>query len=163
MLWYGLQVVGMWVYEITSIPTVIKEVKRIENKYKVPRSRIVVDDDGVGGGVSDGLRGCKKFNANAGTIPKTENYKSLKVQCQYKLAELIEARSIGITTDNETIQELITQELEQMKTKDADKDAPLNTVPKDQIKLVLGRSPDFMDTLTMRMVFEVMPVARFST
>lgn len=163
MLWYGLQVVGMWVYEITSIPTVIKEVLRVENKYKVPRSRIVVDDDGVGGGVSDGVRGCKKFNANASTIPKTENYKSLKAQCQYKLAELIEARSIGITTENETIQELITQELEQMKTKDADKDVPLTTVPKDQIKLVLGRSPDFMDTLTMRMVFEVMPVARFTT
>lgn len=163
MLWYGLQVVGMWVYDKTSIPTVIREVKRIEEKYKVPRSRIVIDDDGVGGGVSDGLNGCRKFNANASPMPKKENYRSLKVQCQYKLAELVNARALGVSTENETIQELITQELEQLKTKDADKDAPLNTVPKDQIKLILGRSPDFMDTLTMRMVFEVMPVARFTT
>lgn len=164
MLWYGLKVIGIWAYDKTSVPKVAEEVKAIERKYNVPRSRVVVDDDGVGGGVSDLLRGCKRFNANARPHGKKDlnNFQNLKTQCQYKLADLINARSLGIDTDNQAIQDLINQELGQLKTKDADKDGKLKTIPKDEIKTLIGRSPDFLDTLTMRMVFEVLPVAKFS-
>jgi hypothetical protein len=35
-----------------------------------------------------------------------------------------------------------------------DKDGKLKLMPKDEIKLKLGRSPDFADALMMRMWFE---------
>lgn len=163
MLWYGLKVIGIWSYDKTSVPKVVEEVKAIEKKYNVPRTRVVVDDDGVGGGVSDYLRGCKKFVNNSKPIGKDDlNYQNLKTQCQYLLARLINAGSVGIETDNTQIQELINQELGQLKTKDSDKDGKLKTIPKDEMKVLLGRSPDFLDTLTMRMMLEVMPVAKFS-
>jgi hypothetical protein len=42
-----------------------------------------------------------------------------------------------------------------LKTYDADKDNKLRILPKDKIKEVLGRSPDWLDVFIMRMYFEV--------
>ena len=41
--------------------------------------------------------------------------------------------------------------------KDADKDGKRRVVPKDEVKEVLGRSPDSGDCLLMRMYFELKP------
>jgi len=49
---------------------------------------------------------------------------------------------------------MLIEELEQIKSKDIDKDTKLKIVSKDEIKEVLGRSPDFSDTLMMRSYFE---------
>lgn len=53
--------------------------------------------------------------------------------------------------------ETITEELEQIKKKDPDSDTKLQVVSKDEIKTLLGRSPDYSDTLMMRMWFELAP------
>ena len=51
-----------------------------------------------------------------------------------------------------------------MKGKDVEKDAPLQVVPKEQMKDYLGRSPDYGDMLMIRMYFLVhrKPRPRFS-
>ncbi|HVI80408.1 MAG TPA: hypothetical protein VM715_20095, partial [Candidatus Acidoferrum sp.] len=48
-----------------------------------------------------------------------------------------------------------TQELEHVKRRDPDKDGKLKVLQKDEIKELLGRSPDFADMLMMRMFFEL--------
>jgi hypothetical protein len=39
--------------------------------------------------------------------------------------------------------------------KDADKDSKLMIIPKDVVKSVLGRSPDYADALAMRVYYEI--------
>lgn len=48
-----------------------------------------------------------------------------------------------------------------MKSKDADKDGKRKIVPKDEVKLHLGRSSDYGDSLVMRMFFELEPSVGF--
>ncbi len=55
------------------------------------------------------------------------------------------------------LKEKLTEDLQQMKRKDADKDGPLKIVPKEEVKENIQRSPDFGDTLMMRMWFELKP------
>jgi hypothetical protein len=55
---------------------------------------------------------------------------------------------------------LIIEELEQVKQKDMDKDVKKSVVPKEKVKELLGRSPDFSDTLMMRQYFELKPKRR---
>jgi hypothetical protein len=43
--------------------------------------------------------------------------------------------------------------------KDADKETPLRLIPEEEVKEVLGRSPDIGDTLLMRAWFEIQPSA----
>ena len=112
-----------------------------------------MDEDGVGGGVKDYLR-CQGFVNNARAL-KGENYQNLKTQCFYKLADLINKGQIGINCKDIGIKNDIIEELEQVRTKDADKDTKLQIIPKDTIKAILGRSPDYADTLAMRCYYEI--------
>jgi phage terminase large subunit len=47
------------------------------------------------------------------------------------------------------------EELEQVRTKDADKDNKLQILPKDTIKAIIGRSPDYSDAMAMRIFYEI--------
>ena len=53
------------------------------------------------------------------------------------------------------VKNYIIEELEQVRTKDADKDNKLQMIPKDNVKAMLGRSPDYSDALAMRMYYEI--------
>jgi hypothetical protein len=129
------------------------QIKEIEKLHNVPRSHVIIDEDGIGGGVVDLLPGCKGFIAQTKPF-RGENYQNLKAQCTYLLAKKINAREIAITCENPTEREQTIEELEQIKSKDTDKDGKLNIQPKDKIKEVIGRSPDYADALMMRMYFE---------
>jgi hypothetical protein len=85
-----------------------------------------------------------------------ENYRNLKTQCSYKLAEYINNHKIAIRLEGKD-RELLIAELEQIKRKDPDKEGRLEIEPKDKVKEILGRSPDLADVLMMRMWFEIHP------
>jgi phage terminase large subunit len=51
----------------------------------------------------------------------------------------------------------IIQELEQVKQFNMDKDGKKQVMPKDKVKEVIGRSPDYSDTLMMREVIDLTP------
>ena len=130
----------------------------IANEERVPRERIVIDEDGVGGGVVDGLPGVLGFINNSKAFNEkgvVTNYLNLKSQCSYKLAEYINTRKIGMNCPDESVKERLIQELEQIKRKDPDKDGKLCIVSKELVKLEIGRSPDFSDCMMMRMYFEI--------
>ena len=86
---------------------------------------------------------------------KKENYQNLKTQCYYKLAELINKGQIGITCPDINVKNHIIEECEQVRMKDADKDTKLQIVPKEIVKDIIGRSPDYSDALAMRMYYEI--------
>ena len=148
--------------DILSSSEIIDEWRK---QYGVGISRVLVDEDGIGGGVKDYL-GCRGFMANRKPLPvagKTPNYANLKAQCSYHLASKVNGRKIAVRTQNVTIKALLTEELEYIKAKDRDKDSKLQVVPKDEIKKMLGRSPDFADTLMMRSFFDFLVVPSIRT
>jgi hypothetical protein len=112
----------------------------------------VLDEDGVGGGLKDILRGSKGFINNSKALGK-ENYQNLKTQCYYKFADKVNKGEIFIK-ETQYKQDII-QELEIIQMKDVDKDNKLNIVGKDKMKEHLGRSPDIADALMMRCYFEL--------
>lgn len=123
-------------------------------QYQVPLSHVLVDEDGIGGGVKDAL-GCRGFVANRPAFRK--NYASLKNDCYFLLADKVNAHEIAVRTFNEKLKKLLIEDLEQVKEMDADKDTKRRVIPKDKVKERTGRSPDFSDTLMMRMYFELLP------
>ena len=62
---------------------------------------------------------------------------------------------IAVTNPNESEKQTLIEELEPVKSKDGDKDGKRKIQPKDEVKKVLGRSPDYRDTFIMRMYFEL--------
>ena len=153
MLWSGLHVMYIKTLLKSAVNDVVDEVKKLQQENAVPLRNIIVDSDGVGGGVTDYLR-CQPFVNNAKPLKK-ENYQNIKTQCYYKLADLINTAQLGISCSDVNVKNHIIEELEQVRTKDADKDNKLQIIPKDNIKAILGRSPDYSDALAMRMYYEI--------
>jgi hypothetical protein len=136
-----------------------------EREFQVPRSNILLDDDGVGGPVRDEMPGVKGFVNNSSPIQSLrqkesgedkENFANLKSQCYFKLADYINLGKIGIYSEIPIeIKKSLIEELEQVKKLNVDRDQKQAVVPKEIVKQRLGRSPDGSDTLMMRMYFEL--------
>jgi hypothetical protein len=116
---------------------------------------VIVDSDGVGGGVADQIRG-KNFVNNSKPL-HNENYVNLKTQCYIKLSELFKEGKISINLIEPTVVDDLTQELLSIKFKDIDKDNKISIMSKDEQKRILGKSPDLADALMMRMIYELKP------
>jgi phage terminase large subunit len=163
MLWFGFYVEKIIIIDKSSIPEAAKKIMDLAYDFDIPNKYIIVDDGGVGGGVTDIIgHGCIGFISNAKPLSKNkktpENYASLKDHVYFKLADTINKGLIGINCRQDSkLVEMITEELEQVQEKNADNDGKLQIVGKDEVKKAISRSPDFSDTLAMRMYFECNP------
>lgn len=167
IVWEGLKAYIIEVYEGLATDSVARKIAQLAQIERVPYSHIVIDETGVGSGVVDMLRGVKGFISNARPLEnplthKPENYANLKTQCIYRMADLISSHKVAVRVENEQgvillspqyRQELI-EEIEQWKARDIDKDGKAKVRAKDEIKTVLGRSPDISDAFMMRAFFE---------
>ena len=159
MLFNGLNVELIKTFDKNTITELADYIKDLQQQHQVPLRNIICDTDGVGSGVTDILR-CQSFVNNAKPLRK-ENYQNLKTQCFYTLAKKINEGQIGIDCPDISIKECIIEELEQVRAKNQDKDARLQIIPKDTIKALIGRSPDYADALAMRMYYEIKPSGKY--
>ena len=153
MLWQGLHLRIIRSLLKSSVNEVVEAVRELQQEHQVNLRNIIVDEDGVGGGVKDYLR-CQGFVNNSKAL-KGENYQNLKTQCYYKLADIVNKGQVGINCFDVNVKNQIIEECEQVRTKDADKDNKLQIISKDTVKAIIGRSPDYSDALAMRMYFEI--------
>jgi len=162
--WKGL--CAKKIYKFKNVPTAetVKKLEFLCEKLQIKRSHVIVDEDGLGAGVVDHFKGCKGFINNSKPIQpkmakkdetKRVNYANLKSQCYFELARLITSGEIGIEDIDLETKEMLIQELECVREKDADKDGRIAVEGKDKVKEVLGRSPDIADALMMRCYFEL--------
>ena len=153
ILWNGLTAEKITSMDTSSVVDTIDAIKTMAIQNSVQRSHIIVDEDGVGGGVKDGVSGCKGF-VNGSKALKSENFQNLKTQCYFKLGEMVNNGKVAIKDTRH--KQTIIEELEIIKRDKLDKDTQkLSIVPKDTMKSLLGRSPDYADALMMRMWYEV--------
>jgi phage terminase large subunit len=133
----------------------------LRKEKSIPLSKVLVDEDGVGGGIVDYM-GCNGFVNNSSPLPnpitqEDENYRALKDQCSFRLADRINKGGLYIECDDPEIRQLIIEEMEWVKQYQADKDGKKRVLPKELIKAAIGRSPDFWDMLMMKEWFELAP------
>ncbi len=154
-VWHGYVCIDRFSYSKNSITELAKKIKELQNKYGIPVSNVIADEDGVGGGLVDILR-CKGFINNSKAL-NGENYANLKSQCSFKAAKLIEDRLIGEISKDRSVIDIVSEEMEQICNHNMDKDVKKQVTPKDVIKKMIGRSPDEWDTIMMRVWFDLAP------
>lgn len=157
MVWDGFRVIKIVSIDKCSVTELADKIKALSYEYLVPMNNVVCDEDGVGGGVVD-ILGCKGFTNNARPFEESDvvvQYQNLKSQCYFHLSYVINRDELFISETE--YKEIIIQELEQVKRHNIDKDGKLAIIPKEKVKELLGRSPDFSDALMMRMYFDLIP------
>lgn len=176
---------GNWAYKIevftkSSTVDLFNAIEADRKEAKIPRSKVAVDEGGVGGGVVDQSGGeYYGFISNAAALPNPvtkikENYSDLKTQCYYRCADEVNNGNFAVSLDNIyvngvkaeeirigkeifSIKKLIAADLRSAKKKNKDMDGRKRMNDKDEQKNILnGRSPDFGDCLTMRAVLDLL-------
>ena len=157
-VWDGFRVIEIKEYDISRIDFIVDEIKTLQKKYNVNNNNVIVDEDGVGGGVVDYLH-CNGFVNNSVPIKVNglkDNFASLKDQCYYYLSEKINRNEIYVDC-NEKIERHLTEELEMVRLPKEIDTSRIRLMSKDEIKKRIGRSPDYSDALMMRIWFNVNP------
>lgn len=168
--WDGLELYKIEQFYKQDTQNTIQKAKDMASIEQIPWSHIMVDEDGIGGAVVDGMPGVKGFIANSTPlptrtavnskirylndfVPKT-NFQNLKTQCAFKLAQMINEHKIAFRVPE--YRDKIMEELSGLlRHKNADADGKLQIKPKDEVKETLGRSPDIGDPIIYRMWFEL--------
>lgn len=155
--WSGFRLEDIVTLEKNSIPEAARQIRTIASARGIPMSRVLVDEDGVGGGVKD-ILSCKGFINNSRAVQvkgKTENYSNLKSQCAFMFSEKANNAGVYVNAPSENLRKKITEEVEQIRSETLDSDTKLSIISKDKVKDAIGRSPDYSDMIIMRMYFEL--------
>jgi len=153
VVWSGLVALEVKVYTKLSTTELSTEITDIMRMYGIHPTNVIVDSDGVGGGVADQIRGTNFVN-NSKALHE-QNFINLKSQCYVKLSELFKDGKISINIMEPSVVDELTQELLAVKLKDIDKDNKVAVMSKDEMKKILGKSPDLSDAFMMRMYYEI--------
>jgi hypothetical protein len=170
--WKGLAAVELKTYAQLQTDGIISQIREDAAAHRIPYSHIAVDAIGVGAGVASSplLAGIIGFKSSYSPIrnsadpvrlpnvhytkdaPLTSEYKNLRSQCVFTLAQLVNEHKVAIIGGDQRIKSHIIEELSTYQ--DASKgDGKRMATQKEDVKEIIGRSPDLSDTLIMRMYF----------
>lgn len=172
--WTGLECYRIERFAHLTTEAIIAQTREYAAQERIPYSQMIVDAIGVGTGVAtssllDGIIGYKSSFSAIKTdtdptklpnvhylkdAPLTTDYANLRSQCVFTLADLVNKHSIAVKVDDVRIKEAIIEELATYQ--DASRgDGKRMATQKDDVKALIGRSPDISDTLLMRMYFVI--------
>lgn len=135
---------------------VVEAIKQLMQEYNISVNNVVVDEDGVGGGVVDML-GCCGFVNNSS--PLTDgNYQNLRSECYCLTANDVNDNLLYLQNENITDRQIITEEFEILKKIDVEKDGKIKVIGREAIKQIIGRSPDEASCIMMRKYFDIRQV-----
>ena len=170
--WQGLEMYRLEQFERLNTESIINQIREYASEERIPYSQIAVDAIGVGAGVAsssllDGIVGYKsshqafKTDIDPVRLPNTHyashailisEYKNLRSQCVFTLAQHINDHKLAVKVADLRVKERIIEELALYQDASAG-DGKRMATQKEDIKALLGRSPDISDTLIMRMFF----------
>ena len=172
--WDGLEEYRREGYERLNTEGIVGKIREFTASDQIPYSHVAVDAIGVGAGVAsssllDGIIGFKgsfgaiKTDQDIVKLPNisyrttehlVSDYKNLRSQCVYTLADLVNNHKIASRVSG-VDKESVIEELSAYQ--DAGKgDGKRMPTMKADVKAIIGRSPDDSDTWIIRMYFEIM-------
>jgi hypothetical protein len=179
-IWYGWRVVKLVVLTKCDANEAVAAIEAERNKFQIIKGNVIIDQDGVGSGIVK-LGNYKGFSGGAVPVETREikegkeNYFNRKTQCYYRFAEKVNANEVSIILNNENVvidgvygvkikskgkvvdvRTMIKDDLRAIKKKDMDSERKLQINSKEEQKIILkGRSPDFGDGLSLRVMFDL--------
>lgn len=174
--WEGLEEYRREEFERLNTENIVAKIREYAADQRIPFSHIAVDAIGVGAGVAsssmlDGIIGFKSsYQAiktdmdivrlpnvsvhGGGLTPLVSDYRNLRSQCLFTLADLVNNHKIASRTSGRQ-KEVVIEELSNYQDVSTG-DGKRMATQKEDIKEIIGRSPDASDCFIMRMYFHIM-------
>ncbi len=175
IVWDSWTVLDIKYYDKSDSNKIEYEITVACHKWSVPFENVCYDSDGLGNFLRGKFKESVGFNNGAAAITtdemrkeidaaarqgvkKINPYFNLKTQCAFLLAEKFKNKTITklkTAKIDRDAEEKIIQELGMIQSWKIDDEKKLYIMPKEEIKQIIGRSPDFADAFIMRSIFEL--------
>jgi hypothetical protein len=172
--WEDMELYRVDTYQNANTEQIIAQIREFCALERIPMSNTLVDAIGVGAGIASSslLAGIVAYKSSYSAIrtdhsivtlpnvhytkdaPLISEYKNLRSQCLFLLAQAVNNHKIAARIEDTRIKEHIIEELSHYQDVSSG-DGKRAATPKEDIKELIGRSPDVSDTLIMRMYFEI--------
>ena len=154
-IWEGFKIEKVIAIDKIDETLIGNKLIELAKEYRIPYSNIVYDADGLRKFTANSLKAltASKPFVNNSLALKDKNFGNLKSECAYKLRELM--LNNLIYCEDQTFRSQIVSELESIRLAEPDPEAKIKLERKKYHKERTGKSPDFFDSLLMRMVFEL--------
>lgn len=173
----GRELVDVETVDKSSGGKVLRIIKEMADKYRVPNNKILFDADGVGGFLGGSeedafLEGAIPFHGGSAPLMVydklldrnvKENYFNLKTQLVYRSGAAVNSGQYRVSKyaadkkydDTMTIKDRMAHERKAFKKKPRDTEGKLRIIDKKEMKIILqNESPDVMDMFFMNEFFE---------
>lgn len=177
-IWYGWKVIKLLIITKSDAQETVDVIEKERARYNITKGKVIVDQDGVGSGV---VKLGKYIGFSGGNPPMVEpatfikeNYKNMKTQFYYRLADRINNDEVAMPLSNENVvidgafgvkmklngkmvdvRDLIKHDFRAIERRALDSDGKKQINTKEEQKVSLGgRSPDFSDGASLRVYFE---------
>ena len=190
ILWEGFTIKRIDIFTKSATTLQYETIEKVrEESGNVPASHVLIDQDGVGGGIVDESgRTYKGFSGGGAVIQSREdkkkefkeNYMNLKAQVYYHMAKRINNNGVAIDPNVDIyvdgqkatqvkigatfidVMTLIKQDLRTFKKDKTEGEGKKRLNPKEEQKNMIGsRSPDCGDAIMLREWFELKPDVAF--
>ena len=121
-------------------------------EYSILEKNVVYDKVGAGLFLQKHFPKAYGFSANGKVIGK-DPYEHLKTQCHHRLAEYINDGSIKIHDAGRHKEDIVTECMQLIIVPQELIGGKIKMITKKEVKINIGHSPDYIDSLSMRMVF----------
>lgn len=165
-LWIGWHVADVFVCHLDSKSTV-RTVEAKLNEWRVLEENMVYDMQGVGQVIRGFFKKAKPFNNQEAVKERDKGlYDTIKSKCAFRFADkiiqgeisfepsILERKFSGKGFKNLSLAEILMQERKIIRQDEKKLDKGKCLIMKDAMKKIIHRSPDFMESLFMRMAFE---------
>lgn len=154
-IWDGFTVEKVIAIDKIDETAIGNKIIEIANEYKIPFSNVVYDSDGLRRFTAASLKRLATAKAFVNNSPalKDNHYGNLKTECAFLLKEKIENDEVFIS--DQSFRKQIIADLENICREPTDDEGKIKLEKKSKHKERTGRSPDFFDSLIMRMIFEL--------
>lgn len=168
-LWIGWHVADIYVCKLDS-KMLLNAINAKKDEWHVLEENIVYDLQGVGQYLKGFLKKAVPFNNQEAVDDKFKGmYDTKKSQCAFTLADkfiqgeisfepsILHRKFSGKNYSRLELREILIQERKMLRADESKSDKGKCLMRKEIVKKasILGRSPDFMEALLMRMIFEI--------
>lgn len=140
-------------------PEVEEVINELIEKYGIDVSNIVIDSDGVGGGLADSYPGCVEIVNNQKPFDG-ENYANVKTQLYFYLSKEINEEEEGLAFApgvlNDELAVMIAEGLKVIRREKEELDGKISMTSKKDFRRMVRRSSDIEDVLAYSQYFRIM-------
>ena len=162
-VWSGYRLEKIYSWDKSDGKLIWEQMTKLAHEHGVSGRNIVFDANGVGNFLTGFFKSSFDFRSQSVALEETGvkvDYQNLRTQCAFHLARFISDRKLFFNVPNDTERDLIIEEFEAHKKTGQNATGKLTITPKDEVKALIRRSPDYFDMVLMRMVFEIKPRKR---